>query len=701
MGKLRSAPQIDNLTISRIHVVLRPFETKLNVLARTLERKIAEDKYAPTPRTPGVTYAKRHRIRAMTGMSSRQAGRAYVLEKSKGLSTLYSFHEQLIGVEDAFRNLIRGIPSPDTSRVPPLQAIISRIIGRHIAEETLRDKEELEEEGIDDCISHWYESMTVPSRKDAIVAHALQLVELKVPVFIPELWNGLLGITMQASLHRENTFFYIISHPTIQKKILAAAQQLAPREETSQNSIKIIQPNFNLRIFSLFSYQYSKSNPSRSGDFGPSVTSYAILTQTLSSYLHPTETKTSQQDASWYLKYLCSRCFLLLCNVISRTFDLKVEELWEMSLLSSMVYSLWKWKRKHRSDEDATLIRISVIYDSILLSLVSKMTMETDKSEIMHRLARYDSMVSSQQLPDDLFNELLGVLSYAREQLRSQIDIDMGGPANGMPHEVQEQCTLFRKCRFLKLADSLERAWRELDSSGRFPLSWSADRFETSFPGSRKRKRVLGKNKGRKSKKLKRNVDDVLSEDTCEGGSDEDESDSVTDWSGSESEEESAGENGTEDEEEEDEDQFIYIDEKPPLIRKQHVTISMDGDNTEYEEDTVEEGSSTFGDSTFIPEGSMNGGGDSYLSDSSRKDEDEDGDDGELERKDIEEDEEEEEEEEDTITDDPSKMSRIANHTWGQYSAPVLRSVLAAKLHPSENSRTVAASRAARLIRPP
>ncbi|KAG8845274.1 hypothetical protein FRB91_001907 [Serendipita sp. 411] len=657
----------------------------------------------------------------MTGMSSRQAGRAYVLEKSKGLSTLYSFHEQLIGVEDAFRNLIRGIPSPDTSRVPPLQAIISRIIGRHIAEETLRDKEELEEEGIDDCISHWYESMTVPSRKDAIVAHALQLVELKVPVFIPELWNGLLGITMQASLHRESLIlleyillYYFTPYDSKKDPCSCPAASTTGRDITElykkytaqfqpADFLSVLLPILEKQPLAVWRFR-SLCHFIRNLDADTILVSRIIQSMVISftfSYLHPTETKTSQQDASWYLKYLCSRCFLLLCNVISRTFDLKVEELWEMSLLSSMVYSLWKWKRKHRSDEDATLIRISVIYDSILLSLVSKMTMETDKSEIMHRLARYDSMVSSQQLPDDLFNELLGVLSYAREQLRSQIDIDMGGPANGMPHEVQEQCTLFRKCRFLKLADSLERAWRELDSSGRFPLSWSADRFETSFPGSRKRKRVLGKNKGRKSKKLKRNVDDVLSEDTCEGGSDEDESDSVTDWSGSESEEESAGENGTEDEEEEDEDQFIYIDEKPPLIRKQHVTISMDGDNTEYEEDTVEEGSSTFGDSTFIPEGSMNGGGDSYLSDSSRKDEDEDGDDGELERKDIEEDEEEEEEEEDTITDDPSKMSRIANHTWGQYSAPVLRSVLAAKLHPSENSRTVAASRAARLIRPP
>jgi hypothetical protein len=166
MGKSRAAilPS-ENLTVSRIHVVLRPFETKLNVLAKTLEKKIAEDRFAPKTRQPGVTYAKRHRIRAMTGMSARQAGRAYALEKSKGLSTLYNFHEQVIGVEDAFRNLIRGIPSPDRHRIPSLQALVSKMIGMQVAEETLRDKDELEKEGVDDCIGLWYGGLTVHSRK--------------------------------------------------------------------------------------------------------------------------------------------------------------------------------------------------------------------------------------------------------------------------------------------------------------------------------------------------------------------------------------------------------------------------------------------------------------------------------------------------------------------------------------------------------
>ncbi|KIM28224.1 hypothetical protein M408DRAFT_144616 [Serendipita vermifera MAFF 305830] len=210
MGKQRTSTSTslanDNLTISRIHVILRPFETKLNVLAKTLERKIAADKYAPKARQPGVTYAKRHRIRAMTGMNSRQAGRAYALEKSKGLSTLYSFHEPLIGVEDAFRNLIRGIPLPRDAdeRVPSLQALVCQMIGRQVAEETLRDKEELEAEGVDDCIGLWYGGLSVNSRKHALIAHAVQLVELKIPFFILGLWTGLLTITIQAGLLEES-----------------------------------------------------------------------------------------------------------------------------------------------------------------------------------------------------------------------------------------------------------------------------------------------------------------------------------------------------------------------------------------------------------------------------------------------------------------------------------------------------------------
>lgn len=165
MGKTRPSLHPDNLTVSRIHVVLRPFETKLNALARTLERRVAKDTFAPKSRQPGVTYAKRHRIRAMTGMSSRQAGRAYVLEKKKGLSTLYSFHEQVIGVEDAFSNLVKGIPTPDQQRIPTLRGIIAKKVGEQVAEETMRDKEELEAEGIVDCIGLWYGELPVYARK--------------------------------------------------------------------------------------------------------------------------------------------------------------------------------------------------------------------------------------------------------------------------------------------------------------------------------------------------------------------------------------------------------------------------------------------------------------------------------------------------------------------------------------------------------
>jgi hypothetical protein len=169
MGRQKTSLYNENLTVSRIHVALRPFETKLNVLAKTLQdRKVAENKYAPSQRLRGVTYAKRHRIRALTGMSVQQASRAYALEKSHGLSTRFGFHEQVIGVEDAFRNLVRATQTtlPDgQQRVLSLQTMLSKMIGRQVAEETLRDKEELEEEGVDDCIGLLYGDLTVHCRK--------------------------------------------------------------------------------------------------------------------------------------------------------------------------------------------------------------------------------------------------------------------------------------------------------------------------------------------------------------------------------------------------------------------------------------------------------------------------------------------------------------------------------------------------------
>ena len=164
-SRLEPAMRHDHLTVSRIHILLRPFETKLSVLVRLLEKRVASDVYAPSSRPQGVTYAKRHRIRFLTGLSSRQATRAYILEQQHGIAKLYNVHQQVIGVEDAFRNLVRSISTLDNERVPTLRGLIAKMVGRQVAHETLRDKEDLENEGVDDCIGHWYGDLTIDTRR--------------------------------------------------------------------------------------------------------------------------------------------------------------------------------------------------------------------------------------------------------------------------------------------------------------------------------------------------------------------------------------------------------------------------------------------------------------------------------------------------------------------------------------------------------
>ncbi|KAG8830167.1 hypothetical protein FRC17_005295, partial [Serendipita sp. 399] len=647
-----------------------------------------------------------------------QAGRAYVLEKSKGLSTLYNFHEQLIGVEDAFRNLVRGIPSPDASRIPSLQAMVSRIIGRHIAEETLRDKKELEEEGIDDCISHWYESMTVPSRKDAIVAHALQLVELKIPVFIIELWSGLLSITVHAGLHKESSIlieyillYYFTPYDQNKDPCSCPAAATAGREITElykKFTAQFPPSDFLSILLSILESQplavwriRSLCHLMRHLDADIILTSRMIQSMIISytfNYLHPKDPKAPPQDTDWYPKYVCSRSSFLLCTLISYSLEFNASDLREMELLSSMIHSLWKWMQKRQLKGSDALVRISIVFDSILLTLLSKTSIMTDRSGILDRLAIHESMVSSDPPQEEVFYDLLGALSYTEQSFASQSGTTLIDTAGGIPSHVHEQCRLFRRHRFTGLADGLEREWKDLDSSGRFPLSWSAEHFETSFSESRKRKRTLtGRQRGRNSKRRKRDSDgeEGLSEDTRQEGSDgSEESDSVTEWNASASEEDSAGEEAIAFED--DDDQFIYIEEKPKSSRIQRAISSSDQDNSEYEEDNVEESSSIFEGSTDDPDVTMNAcsGGHGSLDEEADVNVEYEQEDG------TEKEDESGGEKEPVGTNGSSKTLRIPNSAWGQYSAPILRSVLAAKLHPSENSRAVAASRAARLVRP-
>lgn len=109
-------------------------------------------------------------------MSVQQAKRVEGVGKERGLVGSFGLEAVVVGVEEAFRNLVRGCFGSDgqrsSGRVASLQSTISKMIGRQVAEETQRDKEELEEEGVDDCIGLWYGNLTPQSRKRVFTACA-------------------------------------------------------------------------------------------------------------------------------------------------------------------------------------------------------------------------------------------------------------------------------------------------------------------------------------------------------------------------------------------------------------------------------------------------------------------------------------------------------------------------------------------------
>jgi len=229
--------QIDNLrfdalTVSRIRRLLRPLEMKLNTLARILNKHYAMPE-AMVYRESGATYSKKRRFRGFVVASARRGPRAWAsLFDNHPLSSVYGFIEATVAVEDAFRHLVLAV-APLVSNEPllSLQAITSKMIGRHIAEETLgrsaASEEDKGETSSDseapegDALSDWYEEIPIHCRRwgtseaiqgyinsdqfsrDALVAHAAHLIIFKIPVFLLELWSSLLQICLTAKLQEE------------------------------------------------------------------------------------------------------------------------------------------------------------------------------------------------------------------------------------------------------------------------------------------------------------------------------------------------------------------------------------------------------------------------------------------------------------------------------------------------------------------
>jgi hypothetical protein len=162
----------DALTVSRIRRLLRPLETKLNTLAKILNKHYAMPE-SMMYRGSGATYSKKHRLRGLVMASARRGPRAWAsLLDGHPLSSVYGFTVATVAVEDAFRHLVHTAAPPVSNElVLSLQAITSRMIGRHVAEESLGrisvsegEREESSDSGAD-LLGDWYEEIPIHCRR--------------------------------------------------------------------------------------------------------------------------------------------------------------------------------------------------------------------------------------------------------------------------------------------------------------------------------------------------------------------------------------------------------------------------------------------------------------------------------------------------------------------------------------------------------
>ena len=164
--------RFDALTVSRIRRLLRPLETKLNTLAKILNKHYAMPE-TMVYRASGATYSKKHRLRGFVVPSTRRGPKAWAnLFNSHPLSSVYGFTGATVAVEDTFRHLVLAVtPVLSNEPVLSLQAITSKMIGRHVAEESLgrsivpSSEEEESSDSDADALGDWYEEMPIHCRR--------------------------------------------------------------------------------------------------------------------------------------------------------------------------------------------------------------------------------------------------------------------------------------------------------------------------------------------------------------------------------------------------------------------------------------------------------------------------------------------------------------------------------------------------------
>ena len=165
----------DAFTVSRIRRLIRPLETRLNTLARILNKYYAMPE-AIVYHGSGATYSKKQPLRGFVATSARRGPKAWAsLYNNHPLASVYGFIGATGEVQNAFYCLIYQATLPGSKEpLLSLQATTSKMIGRHIAEETLgrsaasEEEEEEEEASSDseaDVLGDWYEEIPIHCRR--------------------------------------------------------------------------------------------------------------------------------------------------------------------------------------------------------------------------------------------------------------------------------------------------------------------------------------------------------------------------------------------------------------------------------------------------------------------------------------------------------------------------------------------------------
>ncbi|KAG8880740.1 hypothetical protein FRB98_004757 [Tulasnella sp. 332] len=232
-----------HFSLAQIHRLLRPLRSKVKALNHAIKSKSkhrtkssrtsSSDGIAlPTDFGPLSVIPHPSRLQSkMTGSNARWDPQAQM----HGMSVIL-LAQKIYAIVDAFRNIVErcyGNAIQRTGAVPSLMEVCLGIIGGDIeasVHELLADKDDSHEESDDDeefdqesddddetsVIDGCYEQIPEHLRRWALVPHAIQIIFIHVPIFIPTLLELCLDVALESASQRDTLTIlrHLLHHAT-------------------------------------------------------------------------------------------------------------------------------------------------------------------------------------------------------------------------------------------------------------------------------------------------------------------------------------------------------------------------------------------------------------------------------------------------------------------------------------------------------